>query len=103
MLRAAMPFQRETAWVRPVAAPPVGSLSPMQRLVGLLAFSGLVLGAVIAAREDECAERRAAGARHATASSLSTLAPIMRTGPATPLDAACRAQVGRSEKLKPTP
>ncbi|MCR6477762.1 hypothetical protein NU688_16490 [Variovorax sp. ZS18.2.2] len=104
-----MPSHSETAWLHPVEAPPpAGGLSLVQRLVGLLAFSGLALGAFIAAREGGCVERHPAGARHRSPSSLSTLAPIMRTGPATPLDAvrrdaACRAQAGRSAKLKPTP
>ena len=71
----------------------------MRRLLGLLAFSGLALGACIAARGG-CGERHPAEGRSA---SLSTLAPIMRTGPATQHDAACRAQAGRSAKLKPTP
>ena len=94
-----MPSHSETAWVHPVATPSVDVLPLVQRLMGLLAFSGLALGVLIAARGG-CSERHPAEGRNA---SLSTLAPIMRTGPATPLDAACRAQAGRSAKLKPTP
>ncbi|MDQ0033593.1 hypothetical protein J2W30_001340 [Variovorax boronicumulans] len=94
-----MPSHSETAWVHPVATPSTGGLPPMQRLMGLLAFGGLALGACIAARGG-CSERHPAEGRSA---SLSTLAPIMRTGPATPRDAVCRAQAGRSAKLKPTP
>lgn len=94
-----MPSHSETAWMHPVATPSTGGLPLVQRLMGLLAFSGLALGACIAARGG-CGERLPAEGRNA---SLSTLAPIMRTGPATPRDAACRAQAGRSEKLKPTP
>jgi hypothetical protein len=94
-----MPSHSETAWVHPVATPSTGGLPPMQPLMGLLAFSGLALGACIAARGG-CGERHPAEGRSA---SLSTLAPIMRTGSATPRDAACRAQAGRSAKLKPTP
>ncbi|WP_241027059.1 hypothetical protein [Variovorax sp. RKNM96] len=104
-----MPSHSETAWVHPVATPSsTGGLPPIQRLVGLLAFSSLALGVLVAVRESGCVDRHAAGRRNASALSLSTLAPIMRTGPATPLDAvqhdtACRAQAGRSAKLKPTP
>ncbi|MDH6166519.1 hypothetical protein M2282_001666 [Variovorax boronicumulans] len=94
-----MPFHSETAWVHPVATPSTTGLRLMQRLLGLLAFSGLALGACIAARGG-CGERHHAEGRSA---SLSTLAPIMRTGPATQRDTACRAQPGRSAKLKPTP
>ncbi|MDQ0014008.1 hypothetical protein J2W23_002399 [Variovorax boronicumulans] len=94
-----MPSHSETAWMHPVATPSTGGLPLVQRLMGLLAFSGLALGACIAARGG-CGERLPAEGRNA---SLSTLAPIMRTGPATPRDAACRAQAGRSAKLKPTP
>lgn len=76
--------------------------------MGLLAFSSLALGAFIAAR-DGCAERYPAEARNAN---LSTLAPIMRTGPGKPGDTdaqgtGCkkkgRTQAGRSAKLNPTP
>ena len=102
-----MPSHSETAWAHHVAAPPAARLPLAQRLMGFLAFSGLALGAFIAAR-DGCAERHPAQARNA---SLSTLAPIMRTGPATPLDIAAqgagckkgRSQAGRSAKLNPTP
>jgi len=94
-----MPSHSETAWMHPVATPSTGGVPLVQRLMGLLAFSGLALGACIAARGG-CGERLPAEGRNA---SLSTLAPIMRTGPATPRDAACRAQAGRSAKLKPTP
>ena len=68
----------------------------MQRLMGLLAFGGLALGACIAARGG-CSERHPAEGCNAT------LAPIMRTESTTTFDAACRAQAGRSAKLKPTP
>lgn len=100
-----MPSHSETTWLHPMATAPAGGLPLVQRLMGLLAFGGLALGVFIAAREGGCTERHAAAARNA---SRSTLAPIMRTGPATLLDAvrhdtACRAQAGRSAKLKPTP
>jgi len=94
-----MPSHSETAWMHLVATPSTGGLPLVQRLMGLLAFSGLALGACIAARGG-CGERLPAEGRNA---SLSTLAPIMRTGPATPRDVPCRAQAGRSAKLKPTP
>jgi hypothetical protein len=102
-----MPSHSETAWMHSMATTPAGRLPLVQRLMGLLAFGGLALGAFIAAR-DGCADRHQAEVRRATISSRSTLAPIMRTGPATPLDAvqrdtACRVQAGRSAKLKPTP
>ena len=91
-----MPSHSETAWVLPVAARSASGLAPVQRFVGLLAFSGLALGVLIAARGG-CGERHPAEGRNAT------VAPIMRTESATPFDAACRAQAGRSAKLKPTP
>jgi len=102
-----MPSHSETAWTHPVARPATAAGLPLApRLMGFLAFSGLALGAFIAAR-DGCAGRHPSDAR---SSSLSTLAPIMRTGHGAPPDAAgdgagCkgRTQAGRSAKLKPTP
>ena len=102
-----MPSHSETAWMHPVARPAAAARLPLvPRLMGFLAFGGLALGAFIAAR-DGCAERHPSEARN---SSLSTLAPIMRTGQGVPPDAAgtgaeCkgRTQAGRSAKLKPTP
>lgn len=102
-----MPSHSETAWTHPVAGPTTPARLPLVPcLMGFLAFGGLALGAFIAAR-DGCAERCPSEAR---SSSLSTLAPIMRTGQGTSPDAAgegvgCKGptQVGRSAKLKPTP
>jgi hypothetical protein len=54
-----------------------GIASLVQRLAGCLAFGGLALSAFIAGR-DECPERVHAQARRAN---LSTLAPIMGSGP----------------------
>lgn len=91
-----------------MATPRAASALLAQRLTGFLAFSGLVLGVVIAAR-DGCggsAERHRTETRN---SSLSTLAPIMGTGRGAPRDTArsgaCkgRFQPGRSAKLNPTP
>ncbi|KLN53754.1 hypothetical protein [Variovorax paradoxus] len=73
-----------------------------QRLLGLLAACGLVIGVVVAA-SGGCA---AADEARAGSSGLSTLAPIMATDSraARPPRAACtRPQAGRSSKVKPTP
>ena len=89
-----------------MATPRAVSALLAQRLTGFLAFSGLVLGVVIAARDGCGAERHRTETRN---SSLSTLAPIMGTGRGTPRDtarsSACkgRFQAGRSAKLNPTP
>jgi hypothetical protein len=102
-----MPIRGNTCWSDRMATPRAVSALLAQRLTGFLAFSGLVLGVVIAAR-DGCggAERHRTETRN---SSLSTLAPIMGTGHGTPRDTArsgaCkgRFQPGRSAKLNPTP
>lgn len=73
-----------------------------QRLLGLLACCGLVIGIVVAA-SGGCV---AAGKASAGSSTLSTLAPIMATDSraARPSHTACvPSQAGRSSKAKPTP
>ncbi|SFQ02439.1 hypothetical protein SAMN03159339_5151 [Variovorax sp. 770b2] len=91
-----MPSHSETAWLHPVATPSAGVLPLARRLVGLLAFSGLALGILIAARGG-CGERHPAEERNA---GLSTLAPIMRTGPVAPLDAVRRDTACRAHSLR---
>ncbi|CAN7579597.1 hypothetical protein [Variovorax paradoxus] len=73
-----------------------------QRLLGLLAACGLVVGAVVAA-SGGCV---AAGRVRAGSSALSTLAPIMSTDSRAarpPRELCARVQAGRSSKAKPTP
>jgi hypothetical protein len=101
-----MPSRGNTYWGDRMATPRAVSALLAQRITGFLAFSGLVLGVVIAARDGCGAERHRTETRN---SSLSTLAPIMGTGQGASRDTArsgvCkgRFQAGRSAKLNPTP
>ncbi len=101
-----MPIRGNSYWSDRIATPRAVSALLAQRITGFLAFSGLVLGVVIAARDGCGAERHRTETRN---SSLSTLAPIMGTDHGTPRDTArsgaCKArfQAGRSAKLNPTP
>ncbi|BEP37190.1 hypothetical protein GmRootV59_41610 [Variovorax sp. V59] len=79
-----------------------GGLMLSQRLLGLLACCGLVIGVVVAASGGCVAAARV----RAGSSTLSTLAPIMATDSraARPPRTACvPSQTGRSSKAKPTP